>query len=74
MNVSVLPLSPLVDIVLVIVGYLYIEDRPGLSKSSGVGCGSDVKRVRVSAFVQVSVCEREEEENKTYPRNMLGTE
>jgi hypothetical protein len=33
-KVSFVPLSPTVLIVLVIVGYLYMADRPGLSKSS----------------------------------------
>ena len=35
-NVSFVPLSPTVDIVFVIVGYLYILDLPGLSNSSKV--------------------------------------
>jgi hypothetical protein len=34
MKVSFVPLSPTVLMVLVIVGYLYMAERPGLSNSS----------------------------------------
>ena len=36
MNVSFAPLSPTVDMVFVIVGYLYILDLPGLSNNSNI--------------------------------------
>ena len=36
MNVSFAPLSPTVDMVFVMVGYLYILDLPGLSNSSNI--------------------------------------
>ena len=46
MNVSFAPLSPTVDMVFVMVGYLYILDLPGLSNSSNINYrGEENKKI-----------------------------